>query len=83
MEREAHLAVGMLGVPASSGGARDGGITPMEDFEPFPDAEMDEREYVQLKVIDLLRTYNGYNIVRTLAPLTAGVLGLWATLTER
>lgn len=78
------LAGGMLGVPASGqgAGAKGGAITPMEEFEPFDDAPMDEREYVQLKVISLLKQFNRLNVVRTLAPLTAGVLGLWAALTE-
>lgn len=81
-DRSGNLAGGMLGVPASKGGAKQGAITPMEDFEPFEDAPMDEREYVQLKVINLLKQFNGLNVVRTLGPLTAGILGLWASLTE-
>ena len=72
-----HMAGGMLGAPGSG---RDGAITPMEEFEPFEDAVMDEREYEQLRVIKLLKEYNSRNTVRFLGPLVAGVLGLWATL---
>ncbi len=68
-----------LGVPASK---RNGAITPMEEFEPFEDAVMDQTEYEQLKVIKLLKRWNGLNVVRVFGPLAAGVLGLWATLTE-
>lgn len=68
----------LLGVPRSGA---DGAITPMEEFEPYGDGPMDEREYVQLKVIDLLKTYNSYNFVRTAGALTAGLLALWAGLT--
>ena len=71
-----------LGVPASKGGAKQGAITPMEEFEPFDDAPMDEKEYVQLKVINLLKQYNGLNVVRLMGPLAAGLLGLWASLME-
>lgn len=79
--RGAGLAGGMLGVPAGRR-ADLGAITPMEEFEPFEDGVMDEREYVQLKVIDLLKQYNGYNLVRVVLPLASGALGLWAALTE-
>lgn len=79
--RGAGLPGGMLGVP--SGRRQDlGAITPMEEFEPFEDGVMDEREYVQLKVIDLLKQYNAFNLVRTILPLASGALGLWAALTE-
>lgn len=71
---------GMLGV--SRGGRKQGAITPMEEFEPFEDAPMDPVEYEQLKVIKLLKKYNTLNVVRTLGPLAAGVLGLWASLME-
>jgi hypothetical protein len=59
-----------------------GAFTPMEEFEPFEDSPMDPQEYEQLKVIKLLKKYNSLNLVRTLGPLAAGVLGLWATLAE-
>ena len=72
---------GMLGIPTNKK-PRDGAITPMEDFEPFEDAPMDEREYEQLKVVKLLKQYNYYNGVRALMPFAAGVLALWATLSE-
>ena len=70
---------GGLGVPK---GKRGGAITPMEEFEPFEDAPMDPTEYEQLKVIKLLKKWNGLNATRTLGPLAAGLLGLWAALLE-
>lgn len=75
-------ANGSLGLPGGAGGKRNGAITPMEEFEPFEDGPMDPQEYEQLKVIRLLKSYNSLNWVRTMGPLAAGVLGLWATLTE-
>jgi hypothetical protein len=74
-------ANGGLTLP-NTGGKRGGAITPMEEFEPFEDAPMDPQEYEQLKVIKLLKKYNSLNWVRTLGPLAAGVLSLWATLSE-
>ena len=74
-------ANGSLGLPVTTG-RHSGAITPMEDFEPFEDAPMDPQEYEQLKVIKLLKKYNNLNLVRTMGPLAAGVLGLWATLAE-
>ena len=71
-----------LGLPLSQGGKKGGAITPMEEFEPFEDAPMDEREYEQLKVMKLLKTWNWHNGVRTVLPLGAGVMSLWAVLTE-
>ena len=75
---------GMLGLPPSGKGSGPlgGGITPMEEFEPFEDAVMDEKEYEQLKVIKLLKQWNSYMAVRMLLPWTAGALALWATLGE-
>jgi hypothetical protein len=74
-------ANGGLGIPGGSA-KRNGAITPMEEFEPFEDAVMDQTEYEQLKVIKLLKKYNSLNTIRVLGPLAAGVLGLWAALTE-
>ena len=73
-----------LGLPGSGkgGGAKGGAITPMEEFEPFEDAVMDEKGYEQLKVIKLLKRWNGFNGVRAMFPFAAGVLGLWASLSE-
>ncbi|KAK3703448.1 hypothetical protein LTR37_014438 [Vermiconidia calcicola] len=70
-----------LGAPSPRGRGR-GAITPMEEFEPFEDAVMDQTEYEQLKVVKLLKTFNGLNTVRVFGPLMAGGLGLWAALTE-
>ena len=77
-QRSRSPANGGLGVPKSKRGA----ITPMEEFEPFEDAPMDPVEYEQLKVVKLLKKYNGLNATRTLGPLVAGILGLWAALSE-
>ena len=74
-------ANGALALPGGSS-KRNGAITPMEEFEPFEDAPMDPQEYEQLKVIKLLKKYNSLNWMRTMGPLVAGVLGLWASLTE-
>ncbi len=76
-------AGGQLGVPGGKAGNRNGAITPMEEFEPFEDAVMDQTEYEQLKVIKLLKKYNGLNMVRVVGPLAAGVLGLWAALVDQ
>lgn len=75
-------ANGKLGLPGGKGSGKYGGITPIEEFEPFEDAVIEPEEYEQLKVTKLLKTFNGHNAVRTLGPLVAGVLGLWATLSE-
>jgi hypothetical protein len=78
-EASPNRANGGLGVPA---GKRGGAITPMEEFEPFEDAPMDQTEYEQLKVLKLLKQYNSLNVIRVMGPLAAGILGLWATLSE-
>ena len=70
-----------LGLPPGGKGSNSGIITPMEEFEPFEDAIVGD-EYEQLKVIKLMKKFNSLNTTRTLGPLAAGVLGLWAVLVE-
>lgn len=80
-EASPNRSDGGLGIPGGKA-KRNGLITPMEEFEPFEDAVMDQTEYEQLKVTKLLKQYHSLNTVRMLGPLVAGVLGLWATLME-
>lgn len=69
---------GLLGVPKSEGPA----LTPAEEFEPFDDSPFSAEEYERTKVQMMLKQWNGRNGIRVLGPLVAGVLGLWATLSE-
>jgi len=83
--RAARFANGFLGVPGAKGpgsGTAGGVLTPIEEFEPFDDAPLDEREYVQFKVVGLLQSFRRLNEVRAGCVFGAGVLGLWAALAE-
>lgn len=74
-------AGGLLSVPGQSDVQRPS-ITPVEEFEPFEDSPFSTDEYEKAKVQKMLKQWNGRNGVRLLGPLVAGVLGLWATLSE-
>lgn len=81
----ANLSGTTLGLPpngAKGSGPQGGAITPMEEFEPFEDAPMDEREYEQLKVVKLLQRYGFANLGRVVGSVGASGLALWAVLGE-
>ena len=72
---------GMLGVPGQSAVQRPA-ITPAEEFEPFDDSPFSAEEYERAKVQKMLKQWNARNTARIVGPLVAGVLGLWAVLSE-
>lgn len=72
---------GMLAVPGQSAEKRPA-ITPAEEFEPFDDSPFSAEEYERAKVQKMLTQWNARNTVRIFGPLVAGILGLWATLSE-
>lgn len=72
---------GLLSVPGQNSAAT-GTITPVEEFEPFDDSPFSADEYERTKVQKMLKQWNGQNGIRLIGPLVAGVLGLWATLSE-
>ena len=76
-----HPQSGMLGVPGQSDVQRPA-ITPAEEFEPFDDSPFSAEEYERAKVQKMLKQWNARNTVRIVGPLVAGILGLWATLSE-
>lgn len=78
---ETSTTGGLLSVPGQSSEKRPA-ITPVEEFEPFEDSPFSAEEYEKAKVQKMLKQWNGRNGIRVLAPLVAGVLGLWATLAE-
>lgn len=72
-----------LSVPnLNPGGGPTPLMTPSEEFEPFEDSPFSTQEYETGKTLKLLQRWNTLNAVRTMGPLVAGGLGLWAVLFE-